>query len=437
MANHAQAEFAGARRTKRLMSRNIDSLSRLADVVVGAATVPGAIAGVYLAVLSVPAKLTSPPHKSTLRLAVVVPAHNEAADIEATVTSLLNTDYPTSNRRVVVVADNCTDNTAALARDAGAEVFERHNLELRGKGYALEHAFEKLTDEGLTDAVVIVDADTIVSKNLLTACASRLAAGELVVQADYQVRNSETSWRTRLLHIAFTGFHEVRSTGRERFGLSCGLRGNGMAFSMEALRRVPHSAFSIVEDLEYGIALGKDGIRVAYAHEAWVRGHMPSEAKTSETQRSRWEGGRRLIRATHGRSLVAGSIKRKDKLLADLAADVYVPPLGQLGTAMIATSALALAGSAIASEVTGRSWKSPLVAGVGVLGLIVHVEEAWRRSGTGANGLFDLVRAPIYVAWKFGRRIAERGTGSVPGEWVRTERSDMERDSKRSKGSKG
>jgi 1,2-diacylglycerol 3-beta-glucosyltransferase len=420
------------------MSKNIDTFSRLADVAVGAASVPGALAGAYLAALSVPAKLSSPATNTSLRLVVVVPAHNEATDIEATVTSLLNTDYPLANRRVVVVADNCTDNTAALARDAGAEVFERRNLELRGKGYALEHAFEKLTAEGLTDAVVVVDADTIVSKNLLTACASRIAAGELVVQADYQVRNAETSWRTRLLHIAFTGFHEVRSTGRERLGVSCGLRGNGMAFSMEALRRVPHSAFSIVEDLEYGIALGKAGIRVAYAHDAWVQGHMPSEAKASETQRSRWEGGRRLIRSTHGRALATGSLKQKDKLLADLAADVYVPPLGQLGTAMIATSVVALAGSAVASHVTGRSWKSPLVAGVGVVGLVVHVEEAWRRSGTGVNGLLDLVRAPIYVVWKIGRRIAERGTGSVPGEWVRTERSvDAERDSKKSEGSEG
>ncbi len=404
------------------MNSGSQSIGRVADLAVSAGALPGAAAGLYLAALSIPARLSVPAVNRSLRLVVVVPAHNEASDIEATVISLLNTDYPDANRRVVVVADNCTDNTAALARDAGAEVFERRNLDLRGKGYALEHAFQILIAEGSTDAVVVVDADTIVSKNLLTACASRIAAGELVVQADYQVRNAETSWRTRLLHIAFTGFHEVRSTGRERLGVSCGLRGNGMAFSLEALRRVPHTAFSIVEDLEYGIALGKAGIRVAYAHEAWVQGHMPSDAKSSETQRSRWEGGRRLIRSTHGKPLVMGAVKQQDKVLADLAADVYVPPLGQLATALGAAVAVSVAGSAVASHFTGRHWRSPVIAGIGVAGLAVHVEEAWRRSGTGMNGLVDLVRAPVYIAWKIGRRIADRKSGSVPTEWIRTER---------------
>jgi 1,2-diacylglycerol 3-beta-glucosyltransferase len=407
------------------VNKSFDVMSRVADVTVGLASLPGAVAGVYLAALSIPGRLSNPATNVSLRLAAVVPAHNEAADIEATVTSLLNTNYPESNRRVIVVADNCTDSTAKLAAASGAEVFERENLDLRGKGYALEHAFQKLLAEGTTDAVVVVDADTLVSENLLTACASRLAAGELVVQADYRVRNSEKSWRTRLLHIAFTGFHDVRSTGRERFGVSCGLRGNGMAFSVEALRRVPHTAFSIVEDLEYGIALGKSGIRVAYAHDAWVQGLMPSEAKASETQRSRWEGGRRLIRSTHGRPLVSGALRKQDKVLADLAADVYVPPLGQLGAALIGASAVAVVGSAVASQFSNRTWRSPVVAGVGLFGLFVHVEEAWRRSGTGVNGLLDLARAPIYVAWKFGRRIAERG-GSVPGEWVRTERDSQQ-----------
>lgn len=396
-----------------------------ADAAVALAAGPFALAGVYLAALSIPPKRRIPPINTTLRVAVVVPAHNEATDIAATVQSILGSDYPSARRRVLVVADNCSDDTASIARVAGAEVLERFDDERRGKGYALELVFNHLLDAGSTDVIVVVDADTVVSSNLLTACASRIADGERVVQVDYQVRNAERSWRTRLLHIAFTAFHDVRSAGRERFRLSCGLRGNGMAFSVDTLRLVPHSAFSIVEDLEYGIALGRAGVRVAYAHEAWVQGHMPSDAKSSESQRSRWEGGRALIRRRDGKSLVTSSIKQRSRVLADLAADVYVPPLAQLSTSLIGLSAIAVGGSAVSSHVGGRSWRSPLVGAIGLAGLGFHVAEGWRRSGTGAAGLLDLARAPIYVGWKLAGKVTKRQS-PTPTEWVRTQRDRQE-----------
>ncbi len=397
---------------------------RVGDAALTAAVIPFTAAGVYLAVLSVPSRRRVPPVSTTLRVAVVVPAHDEAADIEATVASLLASDYPAERRRVVVVADNCTDSTAALARAAGAEVIERVDPVRRGKGYALEMAFATLLSEGATDLVVVVDADTIVSSNLLTACGSRIASGDLVVQADYRVRQAQRSWRTRLLHIAFTAFHDVRSSGRERFGLSCGLRGNGMAFSVEAIRRVPHTAFSIVEDLEYGIALGKAGIRVVYAHEAWVHGHMPMDGKSSETQRDRWEGGRRLIRRRDGKALVAGALRTRSKLLADLAADVYVPPLAHLGSALVGIAAAGTIGSLAGSRASDRGWVSPWIGAIGLAGLGFHVAEGWRRSGTGAAGLADLARAPLYVAWKIGLKVTCRRRRATPDEWVRTQRSD-------------
>ena len=99
-----------------------------------------------------------------------------------------------------------------------------------------------------------MDADTLVSPNLLRAFAARLDAGAAAVQARYGVRNPDASWRTRLMAIAFALFHDLRSLGRERLGLSAGLRGNGMCFSTRLLREVPHQAFSVVEDLEYGLA---------------------------------------------------------------------------------------------------------------------------------------------------------------------------------------
>jgi 1,2-diacylglycerol 3-beta-glucosyltransferase len=199
-----------------------------------------------------------------------------------------------------------------------------------------------------------------------------------------------------------------------------------MAFSRSTLQRVPHTAFSIVEDLEYGIALAEAGIRIAYAGEASVAGEMPDDAKSSESQRSRWEGGRALIRRRDGVRLAWESLRRRDKVLADIAADLFIPPLGQLGTGLAAGAVLSTALSLTGPK---RQYFSPWVFGAGLLGLMVHVGEAWRRSGAGLRGALDLARVPLYVGWKFAQKVKSRKQGNVPAEWVRTTRMAEQHDS--------
>jgi 1,2-diacylglycerol 3-beta-glucosyltransferase len=225
---------------------------RLVSALLACAAVPVAFASSYLLLLTLRSRRTEPPTCSAprTRFQVIVPAHDEARGISQTVASLAAVDYPRDLFEIVVVADNCSDETAARARAAGARVLERFDEKLRGKGYALAHAFEASLAGGGTDAVVVVDADTVVSPNLLRAFDVRLQAGAKAVQADYAVRNPEEGWRTRLMAIAFGMFHVVRSAGRENLRLSCGLRGNGMCFATTVLREVPHDAFSVVEDLE-------------------------------------------------------------------------------------------------------------------------------------------------------------------------------------------
>src|SRR6185503_13479445 len=195
---------------------------------------------------------------------------------------------------------------------------------LRGKGYALAHAFERLAPE--VDAIVVVDADTVVSPNLLHAFAARIQSGAKAVQADYAVRNPNAAWRTRLMAIAFGSFHVLRSLARERLELSAGLRGNGMCFTTQLLEQVPHDAYSIVEDVEYGIKVGEAGHRVHYAAEAHVYGEMVTSAAASSSQRRRWEGGRAAL-GSRGFSLIAEGIARRSAVLLDLAFDILVPPL--------------------------------------------------------------------------------------------------------------
>ena len=257
-----------------------------------------------------------------LRIQVLVPAHNEAAGIARTVKSLGALRYPVELRRLLVIADNCSDETAALARQAGAQVLERHDLEARGKGYALAFAYGHCVREDWCDAVAVVDADTVASENLLADFAAHFQRGAPALQADYGVLNANDSWRTRLLSVAFTLFHAGRSSARERLGLSCGLRGNGMGFRVDTLKAVPHRAFSVVEDLEYGIDLGEAGMRVTYVGSAHVWGEMARSEKTSRSQRRRWEGGRRALVSQRLIRLLRESLRLRSLVLFDLALDL-------------------------------------------------------------------------------------------------------------------
>jgi 1,2-diacylglycerol 3-beta-glucosyltransferase len=390
---------------------------RLIDLALVLLALPVLVASGYLFALTLAsgrraAPSYAPPRR---RFDIVVPAHDEEAGIGATVVSLLALDYPAALRRVVVVADNCTDGTADRAREAGAEVIVRTDAGRRGKGYALALAFERSIEAGLADAVVVVDADTTVSPNLLLAFAARLDQGAVAVQAAYGVRNPDDSWRTRLVAIAFALFNTLRCLGRERLGCSVGLRGNGMCFAVSVLREVPHQAFSIVEDLEYGVRLGLAGHRIHYAAEAEVLGDMAATAEASKVQRRRWEGGRGRIAREQALPLLRRGMATPDRVLLDLGLDLATPPLAFL-------AALALAGTAL-SVVAAALVTPPLVApwvwGASLAALLAYVARGWWLSGTGWRGLGDLAYAPLYLVWKVG--LAFRRDGS-DGAWTRTPR---------------
>lgn len=343
--------------------------------------------------------------------AFVVPAHDEEASVAATVASLRATDYPDARRQVVVVADNCTDTTAAVARHAGARVLERRDADKRGKGYALELAFETLLREGGVDAFAVIDADSTVSSNILDALDARIETGAHAMQIRYGVRNVEASWRTRLMAIALGMFHDLRSLARERANVSCGLRGNGMCFTAELLRQQPHRAYGLVEDVEFGIALGLAGRRVHYVHEAEVLGEMAATGRSAATQRQRWEGGRAALRTQHLWSL----LRRAPRSLValDLALDLLTPPLSRI-------AALVLAG-VLGESVLWLCGLGPTLAVwlwlASVLAIAAYVLRGVALSGLGARGLLVLAAAPAYIAWKVFR--VDRGPATT---WIRTSR---------------
>ena len=304
-------------------------MTDIADLIFFVLALPAIAVSLYLLLFTLLSRdpTVIPRSSRRLRFDVIVPAHNEAAVIEAVVASLRKLDWPTDRFRVVVVADNCTDTTAVLARAAGAEVLERQHEILRGKGYALEFAFEASRVKNWAYAVVVVDADTVVSPNLLEACAARIESGAKAVQAHYAVLNAQASWRTRLMAIAMAAFHQVRSRARERLQLSCGIRGNGWCVTHLLLAQVPYRAFSLTEDLEYGIDLGLAGVRVHYADEAQVAAMMVSGEQASRSQRQRWEEGRFQLIRSRTLPLLKAATRSGGAVCLDLALDL----LGNVG----------------------------------------------------------------------------------------------------------
>lgn len=392
------------------------------SALLGGLTLLALLPTTYLGVLAVLAgrHRTSTTTKRDLRFAIVVPAHNEEAGISSTVESLLSVEWPRDRFEVVVVADNCVDTTAAVARAAGARVLERHNDTLRGKGYALELAFDTLLQEGTADAVVVVDADTVVSPNLLAAFATRIEAGALAMQAEYGVRNVHASWRTELMALALGMFHALRNNARERLGLSAGLRGNGMCFTRECLQRFPHKAYGLVEDVEHGLALGRGGVRIVAVVDAFVLGEMVSGGKASESQRRRWEDGRAKLKRDVLPGVVRDALRTRSLLLLDLAIDLLVPPLSSI--ALLVGAVLMLT---MVRAVLGAMAGFPVVDAIAVcsvlpaLGLKLYVLRGMQLSGLGWGAFVVVAKAPAYVAWKVWLKL--RGAPKA-NTWVRTAR---------------
>lgn len=380
-----------------------------------------AAAGLYLLILALAAFAHRPsplPRDPATRLAVLVPAHNESDLIERCLSSLAHQDYSIHQFDVIVIADNCTDDTPALARAAGARVLLRDAPEARGKGQALRWAMDLILDEPQPpDAFVVVDADSVADRHLLTALAGSLEQGAEAVQAEYLVLDDPTSPRVQLRAVAFLLFHRVRFAGRAALGLPCNLVGNGMLFSRPLMQRLPWNAFTGAEDLEYSLTLRLAGVRPVFAESALVRGPVPDSRRSAQVQRERWEGGRMHVLRTALPRLLREIVFRGRVSLVDMALDLAVPPLGLLAaiTSAGAVLALALWGVGLSPVWPAIPWLTAFVAvnGFVLAGLRAAHAPAWMYSRLGS--------APVFVLHKIlgtARVLRSRATD----QWIRTER---------------
>jgi hypothetical protein len=355
------------------------------------------------------------PAPAELELVVLVPAHDEESSLPETLASL-TAAAAAHPARILVIADNCSDATASVARAAGAEVWERDEPALRGKGHALRWALDRLMageDWQAVDAVAMIDADCAIDRHGLGSMAAHLAGGSAAIQSDYVVANPESSSATALRASAFRLTNTVRPRGKEQLGLSVGLGGTGMAFRREVLERVPWAASSVTEDAEYHVRLVEAGIRVAFAGDVEVSSRMPTRAAAIRQQEMRWEAGFvGLARRFTGRLVLRG-LRRRDPVAVVAGLDLAAPPQSLLAVQQLVALAMAAAvGSRRLAALAVASLLGQAAFVIGGLALVRAPAAAWR----------GLARAPLVMAGKVGM-YARLVTGRGPKEFVRTERS--------------
>jgi 1,2-diacylglycerol 3-beta-glucosyltransferase len=250
--------------------------------------VPATAACLYYALLVLAARRSRPipSREPSHRFAVLIPAHDEELSLPATLRSLREADYPRDLLSVVVVADNCADGTAKVARAAGATALERTSATERGKGYALRHGLDAILAEG-PDAVLILDADCQVDARLFRALDARLADGAEAVQVAVTTRNADDG-PTGYVGAIGNAFDNALSAGKDRLGLAVPLRGSGMAFRRELLERFSWTEYGLVEDADYAARLRAGGARVRFEPEPLVRSESPARRADLVQQRRRW-----------------------------------------------------------------------------------------------------------------------------------------------------
>jgi cellulose synthase/poly-beta-1,6-N-acetylglucosamine synthase-like glycosyltransferase len=359
---------------------------------------------------------TSPPPVSRdprISCAVLIPAHNEEAGIAKTIEHLRN--QLEAGDRLLVVADNCTDATAAIARRHGATVIERHDPERRGKGYALDFGLRALASDP-PQVVMVVDADCEMKPGSLATLVTETERLDRPVQALYILNVPRGGGvRQQLSAFAFLFKNVVRPLGLDRLGFPCLLTGSGMAFPWSVLRSAALASGNLVEDMQLGIDLAVAGRPPKLCPQALVTSELPSGRKAGTTQRTRWEHGHLQTMLTQGPRLshAAGELRRFD--LLGLALELNVPPLSLL----LLLWAIDFVVLGLATRFGGSFWPA-LIVGLAGVTLCMMIVAAWFKFGRRMLPLRSLLAAPFYILWKLP--IYLNFLLHRQQTWIRTER---------------
>ncbi|MBQ4110811.1 MAG: glycosyltransferase family 2 protein [Clostridia bacterium] len=291
------------------------------------------VLGMYYVLVALFSFIKKPEGKTIIKkmhkFALIVAAHNEEKVIAGIVDSLQNLQYDKENYDVYVIADNCTDDTAKIAREHGAIACERTNTEKRGKGYALEWMFEKIfaMEDKEYDAICVFDADNLVAPQFLTEINEKFNQGFRAVQGYVDVKNPNDSWITASYAITFWCINKLFQTARSNLGLSNQINGTGFALKCDLIKENGWGATCLAEDMEFTMKLVSNDIKVGWAPNAVVYDEKPLTLSQSFKQRTRWMQGHVDVASRFLIPLLKKTVKEKNIVAFDCAVYLVQPVL--------------------------------------------------------------------------------------------------------------
>ena len=347
------------------------------------------------------------------RLLFLIPAHDEELLIRSCVESVLALDYPTDRFDIHVIADNCRDRTADIARACGAQVLERHEPQNPGKPSALAWALQRL-DVSSYDGVVVLDADSVVDPGFALALLDSGPLRYKAVQTYFGLRNEWDTWLTRLAGLLSRLRYEVTYPRKYRAGINCPLTGNGMVLGTELLAK-GWRAFSLTENWELYAMFTAEGTSIHLNKSARLFSEEAATTDQGQTQRKRWMSGRWSVFRDYWRQiLLSREIGLHQKL--DALTELGRPsPILHLGLV------IGICGLAVATQDPPGSWIVSAIALLSltpeITGLISVLSSHPKRTKV----ILDSLHIPRYLVWRVTITLATL-LGSGPKSWKRTDR---------------
>jgi 1,2-diacylglycerol 3-beta-glucosyltransferase len=369
----------------------------------------------------------SPPDVKEHRYLLFIPAHNEEPVMARILRSLKHLDYDPLKFEVCVIADNCTDKTAQLSRKYRATVLERHEETLKGKGFAIKWALDKV-DLGRYDAVVIADADNIFDRDFLKGLDLVISRGIRAVQCNNCLANSNETAFTKVIHLSRTINNELYHHAKYKLGLSSYLMGNGMCFTTGLLKEHPWVTGTMAEDYEYYAMLSLADETIGFAAHSCLFHQESTGLRNASTQRLRWSSGRFQVARKFGFGLLVKGIGKRNLKIADASFPLLLPNLSLMVNITAAALIVTLA----------VHYFHPVPYILGWVGFLIALELAYFASGMYLakmpifSFLFALCFAPVFLAWKAcidiiglsGKRAHQWGRSGRATEIVKNKEKD-------------
>ncbi len=354
-------------------------------------------------------------YDNKVKFLIVIPAHNEELFIQRILKSIVEQNYPVELFNIIVVADNCTDNTATIASGENIKVLIRKNTKDFGKGYAIKYALDN-SDSYDYDALFIIDADSVIDKNGLASLNRQILNGKRIIQCNNSVANPDDSWFTQLMNVARTIGNEIQEPAKEKLGLSSHLMGNGMCFTCEIIEKYGWSAFSVGEDWEYYAKIIKEGERISFAQDVRVYHQESTSLKQATPQRIRWSSGRFAVLKQYGFGLLGRGIIERNLLKFDASLPLIFP---NPSLAMNFT-VLGLIPSLIFFVTDGDIFWVDWFAILVLFQILIFISGVFYTRNK-LKSFMSIFIAPLFLIWKMSIDILSLiGVGKK--KWVRTKR---------------